>query len=162
VVLGLDDGHTYLSNKFVEYVTETQDTFLSLELSDSMLEMKNDSMESLLGSISHMSGSIFQNPTIFGTLAVLSSKIEVLDGVGPPLIDFMPVIIVIEKFKAESKNVQNLTITLVTALSDKVEGLETGKKAGKNIAFNCSSSHSEENREFSSKLQQPHRYSFSS
>jgi hypothetical protein len=101
-VLGLDDGLTYLSTKLVEYVKETQGTFLSLELSDSMLEMKKDSVESLLGSISLMGGSVFQKPTIFGTLAALASKLEEKDGMGPPLIDFSPATSEVEKFKADS------------------------------------------------------------
>ena len=33
----------------------------------------------------------FQSPTIFGTIAALSQKVEEMDIAAPPLIDFFPI-----------------------------------------------------------------------
>jgi hypothetical protein len=49
-----------------------------------MLEMKEESVDSLIGSISMMGGSVFQSPTIFGTMAALAAKIEDMDKAAPP------------------------------------------------------------------------------
>ena len=128
IVLGLDDNLSQLSSRFLEFTKETQDTISSLELSDSMLELKSASLVSLLGSVKMMGGSVFQSPTVFGTIAALAAKVGEMDLAGPPLIDLSPVQAEIEKVKADAKKVQNLLISLVTTLSNKIGVLESGSR----------------------------------
>ena len=132
LVLELDDSLGHLSAKFVAFVKETQDALSSLGLSDSMLELKSDSVSSLVGSIKVMGGSVFQNPTAFGTMAALSAKITEMDLAGPPLIDFSPIQSQVEAAKAEAKKVQNLLIALVTTLSNKIGILESTNRRNGN------------------------------
>jgi hypothetical protein len=126
--LGMDDALRSLSDCFFTHVNETQDAVSGLEMADSMLEMKTDSVDSRLGSMSVMGVSSFQNPMVFGTMAALARKIEDMQLVGPPTVDFSPIQAELEKFRSETKKIQNLSIALTTTLSNKVGMLETWKR----------------------------------
>ena len=128
IVLGLDEALHSLSQGVGAIVKETQDSVSELEMTTTMLELKAGASEGLLGSISLMRGSSFQSPTVFGTMAALASKLEVMDLAGPPSVDFSPIQAEIEQAKAESKRLLNLSISLISALSDKVGGLQRRAK----------------------------------
>jgi hypothetical protein len=104
IVLGMDDALRALSGRFFTHVTETQDAVLGLEMADSMLEMKTDSVDSRLGPMSVMGVSSFQNPTVFGTMAALARKVKDMQLVGPPTVDFSPIQAELEKFRSETNS----------------------------------------------------------
>jgi hypothetical protein len=128
VVLGLDDALDALSRNFVVHVRETQDAVSGLEMSDAMLEMKEASIEGHLGSMSLMGSSNFQHPTVFGTMAGLSRKIEEMILAGPPVVDFSPIQAEVEGVQSEGKRFHSLFINLVTNLSNKVGSMESWKQ----------------------------------
>jgi hypothetical protein len=130
MALSMDDALHVLSESFLIRVRETQDAISGLEMSDAMFEMKRELIEALLGLMSLMGGSPFPNPTVFGTLAALSRKVEEMDLIGPSTVDFSPIQAEVEKFKVEMMTIQKLSITLITTLSNKVGITKAWKKEG--------------------------------
>jgi len=130
VVLGVDAALHELSKSFLKHVRETQDAVSALEMADAMLELHKNSAASLMGSISQLSASPFQSPTVFGTLASLARKVEQMSLVGPPIVDFSPMQAEVSRLRQETKKVQNLSIDLTVKLSNKVKALESWRRGG--------------------------------
>lgn len=127
IVLAVDEGLHSLSKAFAKHVLESQDAISGLEMSDAMLEAHKTSTASLLGSISMMSASSFQSPTIFGTLSAIATTVEDMARAGPPIVDFAPIQAELAKLAADTQGVQKLSIDLTVLLSDKVKSLELWK-----------------------------------
>lgn len=130
VLLAVGSGLHKLSKSFGKHVMETQDAVSLLELSSSMLELNKKSIGSLLGSISLMGSSSFKSPTVFGTLASLSPKVEEMDSAPAALIDFSPIEAKLTSFTEETRKVQRLSIDLTTVLSKKVKALDVWRLGG--------------------------------
>jgi hypothetical protein len=127
LVLAMDTGLSNLSSSFLKHVEEVKEAVLGLERVDGMLEDHKDSTTGLLGSISVLDNSPFQSPTIFGTLGCLARRVQELSSAAPPIVDFSPVEGKLEDLRRETKKVQNLSIDLTVALSEKIKVLE-GRK----------------------------------
>lgn len=130
VVLGVDKGLHNLSVLFPKHVFKTQEALKALKVADNTLEGQQQSASSLLRSLGHLGGSIFQSPTVFGTPAAIGAKVEEMWGAAPPVVDLLPIESKINKLRAETASNTAMSIGCLTSLIRKVKALEVVFQGG--------------------------------